>query len=153
MSPWLMAWGQEGDGLGAGSESDGNSDVAISTEIQQLAMGACVLIWNAFRKTGLEPVDASVITPEQMALSVDSSTCIILPTTYPVSSMVVQNHLYFERFYKISLAPIGRIWCRGTTIDHVDSFWHITVQNIPAPLSKNHHGETFSRWSSGSRHR
>ena len=63
--PWPGV--QEDDGLGAGTESDGNSDVASSTTGPTILHGGtCAFIQNAFRKIGLEPVDASVITPEQM---------------------------------------------------------------------------------------
>jgi hypothetical protein len=82
--------------LGAGSESDSNTDIAISTKHSiPVSEDACAWIRSAFRKTGLEPVDRNVITPGGRALSADSSTCVIISPIYPISGMALEDHLRF----------------------------------------------------------
>jgi len=156
LGPWpgTQEDGRSDSELGAGSESDSNTDIATSTKGPRLVNeDACAWIWNAFRKTELEPVECGVITPEQghrvLSLQLELYSLPYIPS--PAWRQTVPRD-----FTKYCFLPIGPICAEKPHIDPVDPFWHII---IPTSLhhyrlsTKNHHGKTSTRWECNLRHR
>ena len=83
-------WFRAGCGLEVRQQH--SAQKAQEVPMEMLVLGSGMLS----EKPGSNQSMANAITPEQMALSTDSSTSIIFPTTYPISCMVLENHLRFR---------------------------------------------------------